>query len=427
MLIGRIRKKINAGTKGPGGGQALTAILNGADDALIPAGTDPLPGGTPLALTGAPGSVTGVTAWRLSRQTLADTIFRDDAKLGFPASSTNTTTKARLQHRSSSDTTGVKTGSNAKQDDQDGISTVQTEAKSALAYHATPKGLNVGAKGPNAFFVRVLVRTLEVRKLNQDTDSGAVNQPLLSPSDETVDTAKEQRTTTIVGAERYLLEALNALENPVATTNAGRTGLSSHIFLNILTPIQITADDIGYVVRQLFERFQGRMSRLHVVQVEVRMRIRKRDAHNLGGGLSPATPSRFVTLRVVAENPTGYNYVEQHSAQKDKTLLRSISTLTDKGRLDGPANHQQCVRSPVGAAVAVAAFTLVALGLSFTGTCFGEESRSNSSVTDAQYLQYLGYGFWGLEATATLFFVVAVHSIGLRDAPRQTHSINGHS
>jgi biotin carboxylase/acetyl-CoA carboxylase carboxyltransferase component/biotin carboxyl carrier protein len=232
------------------------------------------------------------------------------------------------------------------------IRMLDTSNRVVRAYHAIPKpkdGRKIAGNGKktSSFFVRVLVRRLDVRTVLRHASSETVDsprQPHLTRdastvvSGESTETSAVEPITTIVGVERYLLQAMNALENPVTTHSSGRAGFSSHIFLNVLGAVPISADAVASVIRSLFKRFQARLSRLRVVQVEVRMKLQK--------GTSGRSEKReTVTLRMVAENPTGYNlrvdaYVEQSLPQQGKTVLHSISNFTDKGILDGEDINQ---------------------------------------------------------------------------------------
>ena len=151
---------------------------------------------------------------------------------------------------------------------------------------------------------------------------------------------------------------MNALENPVATMAVGRAGISSHVFLNVLSPIRISANAVASVVRRLFSRFQERLTRLRVAQVEVRMRLQK-GPNDGTSGLGAAGPDAggLVTLRMVAENPTGFNlrvdaYVEQGPSHSGPgvgvAVLHSISNFADKGALDGqPVDTPYPVAQPI--------------------------------------------------------------------------------
>ena len=206
------------------------------------------------------------------------------------------------------------------------ITMLDTSNRVVRAYHATPKptGDRSSARGPSAFFVRVLVRRLEVR--NSSTNGSGGSSP-------------RKNSKVVVGAERYLLQAMNALENPVATTSGG-AGISSHIFLNVLSPLRIGAASVAAEVRRLFSRFQSRLARLRVVQVEIKLQIQKQVSEDPSPTSEAESSKGIVSLRLIAENPTGFKlrvdaYVEQKSAKQKGNVLHSISNFAEKGSLDG--------------------------------------------------------------------------------------------
>ncbi|CAM9770317.1 unnamed protein product, partial [Ectocarpus sp. 13 AM-2016] len=127
--------------------------------------------------------------------------------------------------------------------------------------------------------------------------------------------------------EQIILEALNGIDLAVAEAEdacirAGRKEsppppTNNHIFVNAVAPDpDVSGQDVAAHIGELMDRFQGKLQRLGVKQLEVKI-VSGVDAG--GGVLAP--------IRVVASNPTGYavrveTYVEV--SEGGKRVFRSL-------------------------------------------------------------------------------------------------------